>query len=129
MKIILGLVSVGLGFIILWRIQTMNTKLEAALAANNEGTARIVGKLGSIKTFIQGVPALVAAAVADALAQHDVEEAAAADTINQAEATAEAAVDDALSAIDANPAPEDTGGSVVDAPVEEAPPAEEQPTE
>lgn len=59
-------------------------------------------KLDSIRAFIVGVPALVAAAVADALAAADVEAEEAAGLIDEARTEISDKVDAALNAIDAN---------------------------
>lgn len=113
--------AVGVALII-WRLETMTEKLTAAIAALQGEVEDTNGKLASIKTFILGVPALAAAAVADALAAHDVEDDAAADAIDAARSAVSDSVDDTISAIDANPTPAEEGGpTVAETPVEEAP--------
>lgn len=65
------------------------------------------GKLATLVTFIKGVPALVAAAVADALAAANVDDATAASHIDSAREEFSSAVDEAIGATDVNPAPGD----------------------
>jgi hypothetical protein len=111
---ILQLIGVALGGIILWRIQAMNQKLTDAINDLNAEVADSKGKLASILTFVEGTPALVAAAVAQALADNDVEETQAADSIEAARQTMSDNVDGVLSAIDQNPAPgEEASGATV----------------
>lgn len=81
-------------------IRDMNLKLSAAVAALTQSTAEIAGKLDSIENYVRGVPDVVAAAVADALAQADVDANAAADLIDAARTTTEKEVGDVLAAID-----------------------------
>jgi hypothetical protein len=89
-----------------------NAKLAAAIAAMQEEVTDSTGKLASIKAAILGMPALVAAAVASALAEANVDDDAAADLVDQARQTMSDSVDDTLAAINANPAPgEDTGAT------------------
>lgn len=114
--VFLGVVCAILLGINLWRIEHMNQKLTDAIAALQAETTDTTGKLASIKTFILGIPALVGAAVADALANNDVDEEAAAAAVSEATQTVSDATDDALSAIDANPGPEDAGSVAADEP-------------
>lgn len=104
---LLGLVVVGVvGLIILGRIHAMNDKLQTAIDDLTAEVADSQGKLASIRTFIEGVPGLVATAVQTALEAAAVEESQAADLIDQARTTMSDNVDQALSAISEN----DTGG-------------------
>lgn len=83
----------------------MRQSLTDSINALNAEVTDSQGKLASIKTFIEGVPALAAAAVADALAANDVEEDAAAASVEAARQAVSDGVDDTLAAINANPAP------------------------
>jgi hypothetical protein len=103
--------------IILWRIDTMNDKLRAAIDGLTAEVADSNGKLNSIRTFVQGVPALVAAAVETALANANVDEETAATEIAAATDAVSQNVDATLDAIDQNPA----GGDEALPPVSEAP--------
>jgi hypothetical protein len=105
--------------IILWRIDTMNDKLRAAIDGLTAEVADSNGKLNSIRTFVQGVPALVAAAVETALANAQVDEETAATEIAAATDAVSQNVDATLGAIDQNPAAGDEAlGSVAEAPAE-----------
>lgn len=90
---------------------TMSQALDAAkaLAAS---VGPLTSKLDSMETYLQGVPALVAAAVADALGhpQVSVDDAEAARIIAAAQAEIETQVDQAFNAINANTPPEPTVG-------------------
>jgi hypothetical protein len=106
------------GLIILWRIDTMNDKLRTAIDGLTAEVAESNGKLESIKTFVAGVPALVAAAVETALANAEVDAETAATEIDAARQSVSDNVDATLAAIDANPADGD----------EELPPVSGEPT-
>lgn len=101
---ILDLIAVGLGLAILWRTTTMNDKLRTALDALTAEVAESNGKLNSIRTFVRGVPALVASAVETALANANVEAETAATEIAAATDAVSQNVDATLEAIDENPA-------------------------
>lgn len=87
------------------KVTTMSDKLDQAIAENNAATEVELGQLASIKTFLEGLPALVSAAVADALAAANVADDAAAEQIDIARNKVSAAVSDTLDAISANPEP------------------------
>lgn len=106
---ILDLIAVAVGLTILWRTKTMNDKLQASVDQLVAETQESQGKLASIRTYLTGIPALVAAAVAQALSNANVDDETAAGEIDQARQTISDSVDQTLSAIDANPAPGDTG--------------------
>lgn len=146
MMVFLQICGLALGVIILWRIERMNQKLQDAIDALNAEVADNTGKLASIVAFVKGVPALVGAAVADALAQNNVDEETAAASISDATQTMSDNVDAALSSIDANPNPgeeplptepaaveeqpaEAPSEAPAEAPAEPAAGEEEQPTE
>lgn len=120
------------GLIILWRIDTMNDKLRAAIDGLTAEVTDSNGKLNSIRTFVIGVPALVAAAVETALANANVDAETAATEIAAATDAVSSNVDATLSAIDANPADGDEAlPPVAEEPAPAAEPAageEEQPT-
>jgi intracellular sulfur oxidation DsrE/DsrF family protein len=86
---------------------TVNAKLLAASAAAAAMLQPITDKLNALETFVNdGVPKLVAAGVADALAQTDLDEGQIADVISGVLATIQKEVDDViLPAAEAN-----TGG-------------------
>jgi hypothetical protein len=111
------------GLIILWRVDTMNDKLRTAIDALTAEVADSNGKLNSIRTFVAGIPALVAAAVETALANADVDAETAATEIAAATDAVSQNVDQTLAAIDQNPTPEDEGQP----PVAEEPAPAEQP--
>lgn len=91
------------------RLTTMNEALQTAVTDLVAEVQDSTGKLASIKTYLEGVPELVATAVAEALAAHDVAATEAAATIANARTTVSDSVDAALAAINANPGPgEDT---------------------
>jgi hypothetical protein len=98
-------IAVLVGAIQIWRLSTMSEKLKAAVEALITEVSDSTTKLESIRTFIVGVPALVGAAVADALANEDVEDDAAADAVTAATEAVSVKVDEALAAIDANTPP------------------------
>lgn len=85
----------------------MNDKLQKAKDELLAETADTRGKLNSIRTFIRGVPALVAAAVETALANANVDEETAATEIDAARQSLSDDVDATLAAIDETPAPEE----------------------
>lgn len=85
-------------------LDDMNLKLTAAIRALQEEVTDSTGKLESIRTYLQGVPSLVAAAVAQALADANVSEDEAATAIEEARQTASDAVDSTMLAIVTNPA-------------------------
>lgn len=87
----------------------MNDKLTAAIAALTAETADTNGKLASIRTFVMGVPALVASAVETALANADVDQETAATEIAAATDAISQNVDRTLAAIDENPTADDEG--------------------
>ena len=89
------------------RIIDMGEKTNEAVAALVEEVTESTGKLASLEATVRGFPEVVAAAVADALADADVDDEAAAAAIDNARSNISDAVDQALAATDANPAPED----------------------
>ncbi len=78
------------------------SELTDAVAALIAEVADSTTKLDSIRTFIEGVPALVQTAVAEALANANVEATAAAAAVAEATAAVSGKVDETLAAIDAN---------------------------
>lgn len=90
-------------------VETMSEALKTAVDQLVAETQDSKGKLDSITTFIQGVPALVATAVTAALEAANVDEADAVGIIDQATQTISDSVDSALAAINANPAPGEGG--------------------
>lgn len=84
---------------ILKEIEKMNDQLKTAQDDLVATVAEIKTESESIKAYVLGQPDVIAAAVAKALDEHDVEETDAAATIEQARADAKAAVDDVLAAI------------------------------
>lgn len=86
----------------IWSL-AMNQKLNDAITALADEVSDSQGKLDSIRTFVQGVPELVAVAVREALAEANVEEAAAADAVDSARQAVSDSVDTTLAAIEANP--------------------------
>lgn len=113
-SLILALIIVLVGLTIDRRIKHMNDKLQTSIDALVADTAATQGKLSSVLTFIQGVPDLVAAAVAQALSNANVADETAAAEVDSARQTIDDSVDQVLSAIDQNPQSGDTG-SVADA--------------
>lgn len=109
----------------LWRNLIMSQKLTDSVNALIEETADTNGKLESIRTFLTGVPDLVASAVAGALEAANVDDDTAATQIDEARAAISDKVDETLAAIEANPAPGDEPAP----PAEEEPPVEEPPVE
>jgi hypothetical protein len=112
----------------------MNDKLRTAIDALTAEVADSNGKLASIRTFVQGIPALVASAVETALANAEVDAETAATEIAAATDAVSANVDATLAAIDQNPTPEDEGQppvaeepAPVDAPAEPAADEGEEP--
>lgn len=91
--------------IILRGIRKMSQLTDAVAALLAEVTDSTT-KLDSIETFIKGVPDLVAAAVATALENANVEAQTAAAQVDQARDAISGKVDEALAAIDANTLPE-----------------------
>lgn len=90
------------------RIEDMGAKTNEAVAALVEEVADSKGKLASLEATVRGFPEVVAAAVADAMADADVDDATAATAIDQARTEISDAVDSALNpAIEENPLPED----------------------
>lgn len=88
-------------------ITTMNEKLQEALQGLVNEVNDSNTKLGSVLLFAQGVPNLVAIAVAEALAAHDVDAEAAAATIDAARNQISDQVDAVVAAVDANTPPEE----------------------
>lgn len=91
------------------------SKLAAALAALTLEAEEQKTQLASVVTYVQNVPALIAAAVADALAKAPgIDEAAAAAAIDAARQSVSDATDGVLAAIVANTpaAPENSPGNV-----------------
>ncbi len=82
----------------------MNTKLQEALAAATAAITPLTSKLDALEAFVtEGVPKITAAAVADALAETDLEEEAAAGVVNDVLAKIQKEVDDVvLPAAEAN---------------------------
>ncbi len=99
--------------------RNMNTTLAAAVAALTSSTAAIAGKLDSVEAYVRGIPAVVAAAVTEALAAADVDATTAAGLIDSARQTAEKEVGDVMDAIAANAPPAEPGDEPVDEPVDE----------
>lgn len=89
-------------------IQTAMSRLTDATDALIAEVTDSTTKLDSIETFIRGVPALVSAAVTQALADANVADDAAAAAVEQATSEISGKVDEALGAIDANTPPEPT---------------------
>lgn len=83
-------------------VQKVTQKLLAAVAALTATVQAETTVLQSVTAYVQGVPDLVAKAVADALAAHDVDDDEAADTIEAARASVESAVTSVLNAIPQN---------------------------
>jgi hypothetical protein len=83
-------------------ISEMNTKLSAAVAALLAGAAVNQDKLQHIEDALHGFKDEVAKAVADALAANDVDEDAAANTIDDVTNTLNAKIDEVLSAAPAS---------------------------
>lgn len=88
-----------------WENKQM-TALKDAVEKLVAEVADTSGKLESVKTFIEGVPALVGTAVADALAAAAAGEADAAALVEAATASISDKVDAVVAAIDATPAGE-----------------------
>jgi hypothetical protein len=100
---------IDINFPQLERFLNMGEKLQAALAELTEEVRDSKTKLQSIDAFVQGVPNLVAKAVADALAAHDVADEEAAATIDAARSEISAEVDSVLSAVRQNTPDATTG--------------------
>jgi peptidoglycan hydrolase CwlO-like protein len=92
----------------------MKQELTDAISALNDEVADSQGKLESIKTYLEGLPDVVATAVQKALEAADADEATAAEQVNAARETFSNSVDETLASINENPAPTET-------PVEEPP--------
>jgi ABC-type transporter Mla subunit MlaD len=84
------------------RKDTYMATLADAVAALVAEVTESTDKLDSVATFIEGVPDLVAQAVADALAAQAAGEATAAELIETARAAISDKVDEVFDAIDAN---------------------------
>jgi hypothetical protein len=98
----LAIVAIAfVGILVLLEIKTM-TALNDAVTALVAEVAESKGKLESIKTFVEGVPALVGTAVADALAAAAAGEADAVKLVEAATASISDEVDAVFTAIDAN---------------------------
>lgn len=82
---------------------TMGEQTNQAVAELVAEVADSKGKLASLETTVRGFPAVVGAAVADALAAANVDDAIAAEAIRSATAEISTAVDQALDASDENP--------------------------
>ncbi len=80
----------------------MNQKLKDSVDALVEEVSESNGKLESIRTFLEGVPDLVATAVETALAAADVDSETAAAQVDEAREAVSDNVDATLAAIDAN---------------------------
>ena len=98
----------------------MGDKTDAAVAALVEEVTESNTKLDSALVFVAGVPALVAQAVADALAEADVDDQDAAALIDAARQSISDKVDTVEAAINAN-TPEDEDDVVVPDPVDPEP--------
>lgn len=96
----------------LQRIETMGIKTDAAVAALLEEVTDSSTKLASAVAFIENVPNLVAAAVADALAAGDVNDEARAAIIDSARASISDQVDAVEAAI--NDSEDDAEPVVID---------------
>lgn len=83
-------------------MEHMNLKLQMAVAALVQTSADEKVELTALQTFIAGQPDVIAAAVSKALAEHDVDDEDAADTIEAARADAKAAVDSAFASLPGN---------------------------
>lgn len=98
-------------------LKAMFEQLNAALVALNAEVAKDRDALASVRTYVAGIPELVAQAVSTALANAGADEATAVDQINAARDAMAASVNDTLAAVTANtPAP-------AIQPVPDAPPA------
>jgi hypothetical protein len=95
-------------------IADMNDQLKTAVDDLVAETQDANGKLESIKTYLHGVPDLVATAVETALANVNADESAAAEQIEAARSTISSSVDATLDAIQANDTT-DTGSTSTDA--------------
>lgn len=105
------------------RFLGMNERLRTALEGLTAEVADSNTKLASIQAFVEGVPQLVAEAVADALESADVEADQAADLIDEARTTVSDRVDSVLAAVSANTPPEPGGEDTTTAPTEPETPA------
>jgi hypothetical protein len=86
-------------------MKSMGTKTQVAVDALVAEVTDSKGKLASLTTAVQGFPAVVAAAVADALAAANVDDATQAAAIEAATSEISDAVDAALAASEVNPEP------------------------
>lgn len=89
------------------KVEAMTQKLDEAIANANAAVTEISGELDSVIEYIHnGVPAIVAAAVSDALAAAGVAEDAAADAVNAAVDAVKAKSQATVDAITATPGEE-----------------------
>jgi len=96
---------------LLGEYRMITDKLSAAVAASMALATAEANENAALKAYIADEPNRSAATVAAALAQHDVDEDAAADTISQALTAAQASVNDSLTALTGSPGnPAATGG-------------------
>ena len=87
------------------KVKAMTQKLDDAIANANAAVTEISGELDSVIEYIHnGVPAIVAAAVGDALTNAGIAEDAAADAIQAAVDSVKAKSQEAVDAISATPA-------------------------